>query len=394
MKFLLDKLESAAPLFEKGGRFEKLYPIYEAVLTIHFSLRGGTKTGAHVRDSLDTKRYMILVVLALLPATLFGIYNAGYQSHLAAGLGMDLLPVVLTGLKIFLPILLVSYVVGGIWEVVFAVVRRHEINEGFLVTGLLFPLTLPPTIPLWQVALGISFGVVIGKEVFGGTGKNFLNPALSARAFVYFSYPAYMSGEVWTMLSVAKDKVVDGVSAATPLGVAAMAEAGASVTEALAGQGYSLSQVFLGLMPGSLGETSVLACLLGAALLIGTGVGSWRIMSGCVLGAVGMTFVFNFFAGDASPAFFGMNAIWQLCIGGFAFGAVFMATDPVSAPDLEVSKWVYGILIGAFTILIRVANPAYPEGIMLAILLMNVFASFIDYLFVNRRLKKRIPHNV
>ena len=390
MNWLYKKIKKNEHLFEKGGRFEKLYPIYEAALTIHFSPTDTTKKGTHVRDGLDTKRFMILVVIALIPCVLFGIYNAGYQSLLAAGQTPAFIDSVIKGAIIFFPILLTSYAVGGFWEVLFAVVRKHEINEGFLVSGLLFPLTLPPTIPLWQVALGISFGIVIGKEIFGGTGKNFLNPALTARAFVYFSYPAYLSGEVWTKFMA--NSPVGSYSSATPLGIAANTAQPINVVEAIQASGYSLWNCIIGLIPGSIGETSVICVLLGAAILIGTGVGSWRTMLSAVIGGVFMAGIFNFFASDATIPFLSLNAIWHLVIGSFAFGVVFMATDPVSSPDLNLSKYIYGFLIGVLTIIIRTVNPAYPEGVMLAILLMNVFAPLIDYYVTEYSVKKRIPN--
>ena len=294
---------------------------------------------------------------------------------------------------LFLPVLLTTFAVGGFWEVLFAIVRKHEVNEGFLVTGMLLPLTLPATIPLWQVALGVSFGIVIGKEVFGGTGKNFLNPALTARAFMYFSYPAYMSGDaVWTYLSVAQDKVADTFSGATPLAVAFLTERGASVQQALLEAGFTWKTLFIGNYAASMGETSVIACLIGAAILIGTGIGSWRTMLGCVVGLFFGAGVLNAVAGPDSVAFLHLGPMWHLVMGGFAFGAVFMATDPVSSPDTNVAKLIYGVLIGVLTVLIRTVNPAYPEGIMLAILLMNVFAPLIDHYVVERRLKKRIPN--
>ena len=392
MRWLYNQLISNEHLFEKGGRFERLYPLYEAVLTIHFSTTETTKKGAHIRDGLDTKRFMILVVMALAPVTLFGIYNTGLQSLLSAGKETGVLECLIQGGIIFLPILLTSYVVGGCWEVLFAIIRKHEINEGFLVTGLLFPLTLPPTIPLWQVALGISFGIVVGKEVFGGTGKNFLNPALTARAFVYFSYPAYLSGDVWTRF--VSNASVDTYTSATPLGIAANTPISGHAIDSIQSAGFSLWDCFIGLIPGSIGETSVLFCVLGAAILIGTGVGSWRTMVGCVVGAVAMAGLFNMVATDATIAFLNVTPVWHLCIGSFAFGTVFMATDPVSAPDLNASKWIYGFFIGLLTVIIRVINPAYPEGVMLAILLMNVFAPLIDYYVAEHKVKKRIPNVV
>lgn len=392
MKFLSDFLEKKEEKFKKGGPLERWYSLFEAGSSFLFSTKSVTKGRVHVRDSLDTKRYMAIVLLALKPCLAFGIYNAGFQSHLAAGLSTAFLPVVLTGLKLVLPLIIVSYVVGLFWEVLFSIVRGHEINEGFLVTGLLYPLIIPVTIPLWQAAVGITFGVIIGKEVFGGTGRNFLNPALTARAFLFFTYPAYMSGEVWTAMIGAKGYVVDGFSGATALAIAAATQVPESAQAALIDAGFSLKSLFIGFIPGSIGETSTVAILIGAAVLLITGIGSWRTMLGCVLGAIGMSGIFIFFAGPASLPFFTLSPVWHLLMGGFAFGAVFMATDPVSSPGLDSSKWVYGILIGALTIIIRVANPAYPEGVMLAILLMNVFAPLIDHMMIQRRLKKRIPN--
>ncbi len=390
MNWLYQRIKQYEHLFEKGGKFETFYPIYEAALTIHFSPTETTKRGAHVRDGLDTKRFMILVVIALTPCILFGMFNAGYQALLAAGQAPTLIDSMIKGVIIFMPILLTSYAIGGFWEVFFAIVRKHEINEGFLVSGLLFPLTLPPAIPLWQVALGISFGIVIGKEIFGGTGKNFLNPALTARAFVYFSYPAYLSGEVWTKFT--SSGAVASYTSATPLGIAANTSQPMNVVSAIENAGYSIWSCIIGLIPGSIGETSVIAVLMGAALLIGTGVGSWRTMVAAVAGGVVMASVFNFFASDATIPFLGLNAIWHMVIGSFAFGVVFMATDPVSSPDLNLSKYIYGFFIGVLTIIIRTINPAYPEGVMLAILLMNVFAPIIDYYVTEFKVKKRIPN--
>ncbi len=392
MEWLYKRIKKYEHLFEKGGKYERLYPIYEAALTIHFSPTNTTKKGAHVRDGLDTKRFMILVVIALGPCLVFGMFNAGYQALLAAGETPGIIESMFKGTLIFMPILLTSYAVGGFWEVLFSVIRKHEINEGFLVSGLLFPLTLPPTIPLWQVALGISFGIVVGKEIFGGTGKNFLNPALTARAFVYFSYPAYLSGEVWT--KVIGNSAVASYSSATPLGIAANAAQPMNVVDALQGAGYSIWSCIIGLIPGSIGETSVICVLMGAGLLIGTGVGSWRTMISCVVGGVFMASVFNVFASSATIPFLSLNAMWHLVIGSFAFGTVFMATDPVSSPDLNLSKYIYGFFIGVLTIIIRTINPAYPEGIMLAILLMNVFAPIIDYYVTEYKVKKRIPNVV
>jgi Na+-transporting NADH:ubiquinone oxidoreductase subunit B len=282
-----------------------------------------------------------------------------------------------------LPIILVSYAAGGFWEGLFSVIRKHEINEGFLVTGILYALILPPTIPLWQVAIGISFGVVIGKEIFGGTGMNVLNPALTARAFVFFAYPAQMSGDaVWA--------AVDGFSRATPLAVVAMAQKGSSAVAVLAQAGYTFKDVFLGFIPGSIGETSTLACLLGLAFLLITGIASWRIVAGCALGLTAMSLVFFGLRGENSLAFFSLPPYWHMIMGGFAFGSIFMATDPVSASATDKGKWIYGILIGILVILIRMVNPAYPEGVMLAILFMNVFAPLIDHFVVQQNVKRRL----
>ena len=356
-----------------------------------------TKGASHVRDGMDLKRMMITVVIALIPCIIMAMVNTGYQSNLAIaadpslvsvsgwrGTLIDMLGVgyssdslianFVHGALYFIPVFLVCNIVGGAWEALFAMVRRHEINEGFLVTGILFPLTLPPTIPLWQVAVGISFGVVIGKEVFGGTGRNFLNPALTARAFLYFAYPAQITGDtVWT--------AADGFSGATPLGACA-AGGMEAVTE-------NWTQAFLGTMQGSMGETSTLACLIGAAILIVTGVGSWQIMLSLFIGAMTLSLLLFGIGSETNPMF-EMNPAWHMVVGGLAFGAVFMATDPVSAAMTDDGKWFYGFLIGAMTMLIRVINPAFPEGVMLAILFGNIFAPVIDHYVVKANIKRRI----
>lgn len=389
MKLLEKAFEDARPLFEKGGRLEKFYPLYEATDTFLFSPAEVTPRAPHVRDAVDIKRVMSIVVLAILPCFFFGVYNAGLQSLAARGLPVDFWSCVWTGLKAVGPIVLVSYAVGGAWETLFALVRRHEINEGFLVTGLLYPLTLPPTTPLWMVAAGITFGVVIGKEIFGGTGMNILNPALTARAFVFFAYPAQMSGDrVWTLVDYSKDKLVDGFTGATPLLVAAN-WSGPGVTEAVTKAGFPLRDAFLGFIPGSIGETSALACLIGAAVLILTGVGSWRIMLSCVLGGASMAWLAGAAAGPESAGIMSLPAVWHLCLGGFLFGTVYMATDPVSAAGTRLGEWVYGFLTGALAILIRAVNPAFPEGMMLAILFMNVVAPLIDYVVLQRHFQRR-----
>jgi len=378
-----DQMKKIGKLFTKGKPLEKLYPFYEAIDT--FLLTPGTKTkkAPYVRDSVDLKRVMIFVVVALLPCIFMGFYNTGYQIQMAKGAAVSFGGCLGMGLKQVLPIILVSYAVGGFWESLFSVIRKHEINEGFLVTGILYALILPPTIPLWQVAVGISFGVVIGKEIFGGTGMNVLNPALTARAFVFFAYPAQMSGDaVWA--------AVDGFSRATPLAVIATAQRGSSALAALSQAGYTFKDMFVGFIPGSIGETSALACLAGLAFLLITRVASWRIVAGCAAGLLAMSSVFFLTRGENSLAFFSLPPHWHLVMGGFAFGSIFMATDPVSASATDTGKWIYGILIGILVVLIRMVNPAYPEGVMLAILFMNVFAPLIDHFVVQQNVKRRL----
>lgn len=369
--------------FAKGKPFEKLYPLYDALDTFLLTPGKAASKAPHVRDVVDIKRVMIFVVLALIPALCMGIYNVGYQILLAEGEAISFGKAVGNGLWRVLPIIIVTYAVGGFWEGLFAIVRKHEINEGFLVTGILYALILPPTIPLWQVAVGISFGVVIGKEIFGGTGYNVLNPALTARAFVFFAYPAQLSGDaVWV--------AVDGFTKATPLGAVAVAERGSSAVKVLMETGYTLQDAFLGFIPGSIGETSTLACLLGLVFLLITGVASWRVVAGCAVGLVATSLFFTLFQGDKSLAFFSLPFYWHLVLGGFAFGSIFMATDPVSSAATQAGRWIYGILIGALVVLIRMVNPAYPEGVMLAILFMNVFAPTIDHYVVQGNIKQRM----
>jgi len=395
MKFVIEIFEKNEKHFVKGGKYEKFFPFFEAMQTFVYLPQKVTKKGPHVRDSLDTKRYMSIVIISLIPCLLFGIYNTGLQSQLAAGLATDLVSNVLVGLKVVIPLLMISYGVGLGLEFLFALIRGHEINEGFLVTGILYALILPPEIPLWMAAVGIAFGVIIGKEVFGGSGRNFLNPALTARAFLFFTYPAYMSGEkVWTFISVSKERLVDGFSGATALAVAASVELPQNVHNVLVDSGFTLKNLFIGYVPGSVGETSVIAILIGAAILLITRVGSWRTMLGCLVGGVGFSMLLNVLSGPSNIPLLTLSPVWHLCMGGFAFGAVFMATDPVSSPHLESSKFIYGLLIGCLAIIIRCINPAYPEGMMLAILLMNVFAPFIDHFYIQSKLKKRIPNAV
>jgi Na+-transporting NADH:ubiquinone oxidoreductase subunit B len=400
VKILRNFLDSQEKHFEKGGKLEKMYPLYEAIDTFLYTSGSVTKSASHVRDALDLKRMMMMVVYALIPTVLMALYNTGLQANLEIaklgsaftegnwqqdvlvwlGVGFDpnnIFANAVHGALYFLPVYIVTMSVGGFWEVLFASVRKHEVNEGFLVTGLLFPLILPPDIPYWQVAIGITFGVVIGKEVFGGVGMNILNPALTARAFLFFAYPAEISGDkVWV--------AVDGVSKATPL--AEFADTAMTTT-------VSWMDAFIGIIPGSMGETSALACLIGAVILIVSKVGSWRIIVSVLVGMVGMSLILNWIGSDTNPMFH-VTPMWHLVLGGFAFGAVYMATDPVSASYTEKGKIIYGLFIGILVVLVRVVNPAFPEGMMLAILFMNVFAAIIDKYFINSNIKRRLARNV
>lgn len=399
MKFLRDLLDKQRPLFEKGGKLEGLFYAFEAGETFLFSPNHTTGIkGAQVKDAIDLKRMMITVVIAMIPCLLFGIYNTGHQHMLAtgmtAGLWENFGDKLTTGLILVLPIVIVAYAAGGLVEGVFAVIRKHPINEGFLVTGMLIPLVVPATTPLWQVALATVFAVVIAKEVFGGTGMNVLNVAMTARAFLYFAYPAQISGDqVWTYLG---DKApVDGFSGATALSV--VYDAGvknSNAVEALnshnsvLGDGlFSFYNMFMGWIPGSIGETSTLMVLVGAVILIATGVASWKIIVSGFAGAYLMGLVMNLLAVNQYMA---LPAEYHWVMGGLAFGIVFMATDPVSAAQTETGKWIYGLLIGVLTVIIRVTNPAYPEGIMLAVLFMNVFAPLIDYYVVKANKTRRL----
>lgn len=394
MKFLRDFLDKQKPHFEKGGKFEKLYFVFEAHETLLFAPNHTTPfKGVQVRDAIDLKRLMITVVISLIPCLLFGMWNAGHQHYIAVGEASTFWQEFGLGATLVLPIVVVSYATGLTTEFTFATVRRHPINEGFLVTGMLIPLIMPPTIPLWQVAIATIFGVIIGKEVFGGTGMNILNPALTARAFLYFAYPSDISGDVWTYLG--DKQPVDAYSGATPLSIAAEVNATADVTTPVTTAlqqnfipgFFSEWNMFWGTIPGSIGETSVVMCLIGALILIITGVGSWKIILSVFVGGYAMGLLFNAIGANQYML---MPAHYHLISGGLAFGAVFMATDPVSASQTELGKWIYGFLIGVFTVLIRVTNPAYPEGSMLAILLMNVFAPLIDYYIVEANKKRRL----
>ena len=400
MKALRSLLDKQAKHFEPGGKLERFYALWEAQDTILYTPGKVTTGAAHVRDGLDLKRMMFTVVFALVPAIGMALYNTGYQAHLAIsqgapalerwqtsameamGLGFDptnIWACLVHGALYFVPVIVTTFAVGGIWEVLFAAIRRHEVNEGFLVSGVLFPLILPATIPLWQVALGISFGIVIGKEIFGGTGMNFLNPALLSRAFLFFAYPAQISGDdVW----IAAGTSADGVSGATLLAKAASGGQNAVI------EGVRWMDAFIGTIPGSMGETSVIACLIGAAVLILSGIGSWRIMVGVTIGTILMALGLNAIGSQTNP-FFDLTFMWHFVLGGWAFGMVFMATDPVSAAQTNKGRWIYGFLIGVLVVLIRVVNPAYPEGMMLAILFMNVMAPVIDHFVVAANIKRR-----
>ena len=447
LRNLLDKIE---PLFHKGGKLEKLYPLYEANDTFLYTPGEITEGGTHVRDAIDTKRMMTMVIVALLPCIFMALYNTGFQaqkaiaSQIAAGtyeaptslwngswryLIMDTLfsegwktapgsflgigrmfCCAVHGALFFIPVYLVTMIVGGHCELIFSVIRKHEINEGFLVTGMLFPLTLPPNIPLWQVAIGIAFGVVIGKEIFGGTGRNFLNPALTARAFLYFAYPTKISGDaVWTAVDaysgatalgqlyapqLPANMIADGQTALEAAGAMSTGEILAAMPAAMPSNGAAPASgggwldFLIGNIHGSMGETSVICCLIGAAILIASRIGSWRIMAGSLLGMIGFS-LFVWLLPFAEPVR-NVAPWWHLVIGGFAFGTVFMATDPVSAAMTLKGKWIYGILIGGLTVMVRSINPAFPEGIMLAILFANVFAPLIDYYVVQQNVKRRV----
>jgi Na+-transporting NADH:ubiquinone oxidoreductase subunit B len=403
MRWLREQLDRVAPTFEKGGKLHRWHPLWEAMDTFFYSPSSVTTTGAHVRDAIDLKRMMMTVVIAALPCVFMAMFNTGLQANLAIDpgrvgqldgwrhavigvLGTGYSPSsaianLVHGALYFLPLYIVTMVVGLTWEVLFAIVRKVEVNEGFFVTGILFPLILPPTTPLWQAALGISFGVVIAKEVFGGTGMNFINPALAARAFLFFAYPGEISGDkVWT--AVPQGAAVDGFSGATLLGQMRV------MTEPFEAAGFSWWNAFIGLEPGSMGETSALACLIGAIIIAVTKVGSWRTMTGVALGTIAMALLFNAIGSSTNP-WFGVPFWWHMVLGGWAFGAAFMATDPVTSPFSEKGKWIYGFMIGALVVLIRIVNPAYPEAMMLVILFMNVMAPVIDYGFVKANITRR-----
>lgn len=398
LRTILDKME---PHFHKGGKYENWYALYEAADTIFYTPGEVTKTASHVRDGADLKRMMILVWACTFPAVFFGMYNVGLQANNAmdamglteasgwrgaiagALTGFDANSIwdnIIYGATYWLPIYLVTFAVGGFWEVLFAMKRGHEVNEGFFVTSILFSLTLPPSIPLWQVALGISFGVVVGKEVFGGTGKNFLNPALTGRAFLFFAYPAQMSGDaIWT--------AVDGFSGATPLGLAATGG-----VEAIIASNVTWMDAFIGRIQGSVGEVSTLAILIGGGILVAMRLAAWRIVSGVFIGMIATSTLLNLIGSESNPMF-ELPFYWHMVLGGFAFGMFFMATDPISASMTNIGKWYFGALIGIMVVLIRVVNPAFPEGMMLAILFANLFAPLIDNFVVQANIKRRLQRN-
>jgi len=379
MNSLRKKLDNLKPHFTKGGKFSRLQSVFEGFETFMFVPDKVTFKGSHVRDSIDMKRIMTVVIIALMPALLFGCYNTGLQHFRSVGIDPGLLQAFWFGFIRLLPLIIVSYGVGLGIEFAAAQIRGHEINEGYLVTGLLIPLIMPIDIPLWMLALAVAFSVILGKEVFGGTGMNILNPALLARAFLFFSYPAWMSGDnVWTEGMVTCKNIIDGYSGATPLAICAAGDMGNLP---------SFMEMFIGTIPGSVGETSTIAILLGAVILLITGVGSWKIMLGVVGGGATMGLLFNVISANT---YMDVPFYYHFVMGGFAFGAVFMATDPVTASQTEKGKWIYGFMIGLLSVIIRVLNPAYPEGVMLAILLMNVFAPLIDYFVVQSNIKKRL----
>ena len=399
LRTMLDGIEHH---FESGGKLSKFYALYEAADTIFYTPGKVTTSASHVRDAVDLKRIMITVWLCAFFPMFAGMYHAGLQANLAMDqMGIEALSgwrgwllelvaaydagnwwdCMIYGAVFYIPIYATTFIVGAFWEVLFATQRGHEINEGFFVTSVLFSLTLPASIPLWQVAVGISFGIVIGKEIFGGTGKNFLNPALTGRAFLYFAYPAQLSGDaVWT--------AVDGFSGATALGIAAL-----NGMEGVLASGMTWTDAFLGKMQGSMGETSTLAIFIGGFFLLLTRTAAWRIVVGVFMGMVGMSLLLNGIGSDTNPMF-SMPWYWHLVLGGFAFGMMFMATDPVSASMTDKGKWFYGGLIGVMAVLIRVINPAFPEGIMLAILFANLFAPLIDWFVVQANIKRRLARNV
>ncbi len=390
MKGLLNLVEKIKPTFEKGGKLAFLHSTFDAFESFLFVPKTVTTKGAHIRDCMDLKRVMTVVIVALLPALAFGIWNVGEQHSLAFGLDMTFIEKVWFGFLKVLPLIIVSYVVGLGIEFISAQIRGHEVNEGYLVSGLLIPMIMPVDVPLWILALAVAFAVIIGKEVFGGTGMNIWNPALIARAFVFFAYPSRISGDTIWVEGLGKNAaaVVDGFSGATPL---AQASAGEVLTTTT-GAPLDFMQMFIGAIPGSIGETSTIAILIGAVILIYTGIASWKIMVSCVAGAMAIGLLAN---GLADPGTYAAFPAWNhLVMGGFAFGTVFMATDPVTSAQTECGKWIYGFFVGMVAMIVRLFNPGYPEGMMLAILLGNTFAPLFDYMVINRNINKRAKRAV
>lgn len=388
MKALRNQIDKIKPDFEKGGKYEKWFPVFESFETFLFMpTHTAPAKGAHVRDYNDLKRTMITVVVALIPALLFGMYNVGYQHFLAVSESATFFETFFYGFWRVLPLIIVAYAVGLTTEFVFCMKKGHSIHEGFLVTGMLIPLIVPIDVPLWQVGVATVFSVIFAKEVFGGTGMNIFNVALITRAFLFFAYPSKMSGdEIWVRAAEKGASFTDGFSGATPLAQAASSEGTVKIVDGL-GNPIGAWEMFVGLIPGSIGETSTIAILLGAALLMVTGIASWKIILSVFGGGMAMGLLLNLFGVNA---FMDMPAYYHLIMGGFAFGAVFMATDPVTASRTEKGKWIYGILIGVLAVLIRVVNPAYPEGMMLAILIMNMFAPLVDHSVVQGNIKRRM----
>ncbi len=383
MKVFENLINKVKPNFEEGGKLHKYWPMFDALDTFLFTPGHATTKGSHIRDAIDLKRTMMTVIIALVPCLLFGMWNVGHQHFLATGVEAELLEKFWFGFIRVIPFVVVSYAVGLGVEFIFCIKNGHAIQEGFLVSGMLIPLVMPIDTPLWMVAVATAFAVLIGKEVFGGTGMNILNVALTARAFLFFAYPTKMSGnKVW--IDLADKAGVDGFTGATALG-----DAAAKMPMEAFSQKFSLMEAFIGSIPGSIGETSVIACLIGAVILLQTGVASWRIMLSGVLGALTISFLFNQF-GPEGNTLMELSPLYQLCLGGFAFGLVFMATDPVTASQTNTGKWIYGFLIGFLAILIRVFNPAYPEGVMLAILFANVMAPLIDHYVIQANINKRL----
>ena len=401
MNFLRNILKQSGKLFEEGKPLSWAYPVWEATDTILFSTDKQTSSGPHIRDNMDIKRVMFSVVIALIPCYLFGAYNIGYLNALALEVSRSMIENFIFGMSYVLPILIVTFVSGAICELSFAIIRKHEVNEGFLVTCALIPLTMPPDVPLWQVFIGTAFGIIIGKEIFGGVGTNIFNPALTARAFMYFAFPTKMSGDkIWAIQP-------DGYTGATALAIPAnpteadianLSSNGLDVTASnLLNQStsfdFTLWDMFWGLIPGSIGETNKLIILIGAAFLIYIGIASWRTMLASVIGLVFTASIFNLLSGYSTNAMLTITPLEHLLIGSFLFGVVFMATEPVTSAHTEKGKWIYGFMIGVLTVIIRSINPAYPEGVMLAILIMNMFGPLIDYYVVKSNINMRISRN-